>query len=53
MWAVGAIFVKYYNKIPSRFCRVMFGTEKLNRKHKREFAPLSLIPAKEKISFIA
>ena len=52
MRAEGEIFVKYYSKIPSRFCRVSFDTEMLNRKHRGIFAPLSFIPHKDEISFI-
>ena len=47
--------VKFLSKlpqIPSRFSRVSFDTEKLNRKHREVFAPLSSIPDKEKFSFI-
>ena len=51
MWAEGEIFVKYYSKIPSRFCWVSFDTEKLNRKHTDVFALLSFIPNKEEFSF--
>ena len=39
-------------KIPSRFSRVSFDTDELNRKHGEEFAPLSFIPNKEEFSFI-
>ena len=36
MWVEGAIFVKYYPKIPSRFCFFSFDTKKLNRKHRED-----------------
>ena len=52
LWAEGQIFIKYYTKIPSRFSRVSFDTEKLNWKHRDVFAPLSFIPNKEEFSFI-
>ena len=39
--------MKYYPKIPSRFSRVSFDTEKLNWKYSEVFAPLSFIPNKE------
>ena len=51
IWAKSEIFVKNYPKIPSRFSRVSFDTEKLNRKHREVFAPLSFIIDKEKCSF--
>ena len=38
--------------ILSRFCRISFDTEKLNRKHRELFALLSFIPDKEEFSFI-
>ena len=52
MWVNGEIFVEIYTKIPSRFCRVSFDTEKLNRKHAEEFALLLFVPDKEEFSFI-
>ena len=52
MWEEGEIFTKYYTKIPSRFSRVSFDTQKLNRKHREVFAPLLFIPNKEEFSFI-
>ena len=39
-------------KIPSRFSRVSFDTEKLNWKHRGVFSPLSFVPNKEEFSFI-
>ena len=44
------IFVKYYSKIPRRFCWVNFDTEKLSRKHGVVFPPLPFIPDKEEFS---
>ena len=52
MWGKGEIFIKYYSKIPSKFSKVSFDTEKLNGKHRQVFAPLSFIPNKEEFSFI-
>ena len=52
MWAEGEIFIKYYTELTSRFSRVSFDTEKLNCKHREEFALLSFIPNKEEFSFI-
>ena len=52
MWAEGEILVEYYSKILSRFVWVRFDTEKLNRKHKEEFALLSFVLDKEEFSFI-
>ena len=43
----GEIFIKYYSKIPSRFKRVSFDTEKLNGKHREVFAPPSFISNKK------
>ena len=34
-------------QIPSRFCCVSFVTEKLNGKHREEFASMSFVPDKE------
>ena len=52
MWAEGEIFVKNYPKIPTRFSRVSFDTEKLNMKHREIFASLSFISAKEEFTLI-
>ena len=43
VWVEGEIFVKNYPKIPSRFSRVSFDTEKLNRKHREVLALLSFV----------
>ena len=52
MWLEGESFAKNYPKIPNRFCRVTFDTEKLNGKYREGFAPLSFVPDKKEISFI-
>ena len=52
MRAEGAIFIKYYSEIPSRFSRVRLDTEKLNGKHREVFGSLSFVPNKEEFSFI-
>ena len=45
-------FDKYYSEILSRFFWVSFDTEKLNRKHREIFAPLSMVPDKKEFTFI-
>ena len=45
------IFVKYYSKILGSFCWVSIDTEKVNRKHREVFAPLSFLPDKEEFRF--
>ena len=52
MSAEDEIFVEYYCKIPRRFCRVSFDTERLNKKYREEFTLLSFVPDKEDFSFI-
>ena len=52
MGVEGAIFVKYYSKIPSRYSWVSFDTKYLKRKDREIQAPLSFMPDKEKLSFI-
>ena len=52
MWVEREIFLKYYSKITSRFCRASFDTENLHRKHREVFALLSFVPDKEDFSFI-
>ena len=49
MWTEGAIAIKYYTKIPSRFSRVSLDTEKLNRKHTGIFSARFMVLAKPNI----
>ena len=52
MWAKDDIFIKIYSKLSSRFSRVSFDPEQLNRKHREVFGPLSFVPNKEEIGYI-
>ena len=52
VWAQGEIFIENYPKIPSKFSRVSFDTEKLNRKHREVFALLSFVSDKEEFSLL-
>ena len=52
MWGEGKILIKYYSEILSRFNRVSFDAEKLNRKHTEVLASLSFVPDKQEFVFI-
>ena len=52
MWTEGEIFIKYYSKIPSRFCWISFDSEKLNREQRGICSAVQFVHDKEEFSFI-